>query len=184
MKIQALSTCSKVVIGRVMKYEPFMCEVKKRTLELEDVAQEEMLFEEVREKASEELDHLCDFLAGGNSSDTDFVKAHIEILNDRMMNNEIKDLIRKKAYPTDRAVAEVYDKYIKFLSNNPNPVIAQRAADLRDVRTRILRNYHGEPEKNLSMLASDCIIVADELFPTDTLCLDKEKVKGIVTQKG
>ena len=53
MKIQALSTCSKVVIGRVMKYEPFMCEVKKRTLELEDVAQEEMLFEEVREKASE-----------------------------------------------------------------------------------------------------------------------------------
>ncbi len=184
MKIQALATCPKVVIGKVMKFEPFTCDVEKRTLELEDVAQEDAFFEEVREKASVELDNLCDFLAGGNSSDADFVKAHKEILNDRMMNSEIKDLIRKKAYPADRAVAEVYDNYIKFLSNNPNPVIAQRAADLRDVRTRILRNYHGEPEKNLSMLASDCIIVADELFPTDTLCLDKEKVKGIVTQKG
>ena len=184
MKIKALATSSKIVVGEVMKYESFTCDIEDRLIAPEEAESEALRYEEVRAKAEAELENLKDFLIRTNSGNTDFIDAHKEILNDRTMNREIGKLIANKQCPTDAAIAKTYDKYIEIFGQNSNPLIVQRAADLRDVRTRLLRNYHGEPEKNLSMLSKECIIVADELFPTDTLALDKNKIIGFITQKG
>ncbi len=184
MIIKALATSSKIVIGEVMKYESFTCEISKGLIEEADAEKEAAKYEETRKKAEAELLKLKDFLIASGTGNADFADAHIEILNDRTMNREIGKLIANKFYPADRAIAATYDKYIEIFGQNNNPLIVQRAADLRDVRTRVLRNFHNEPEKNLSMLSKECIIVADELFPTDTLALDKNKIKGFITQKG
>ena len=173
MKIKALTTSSKVVIGEVMKYETYTCEVEERLIAAEEAEREESLYDEIKASAETELNKIKEFLVLHHSGNTDFIDAHKQILNDRMMDKEIRRLITNSLYPVDRAMATVYDKYIDMFSANNNPLIVQRTADLRDVRTRLLRNYHKVPEKNLSMLDKECIIVADELFPTDTLCLDK-----------
>ena len=60
----------------------------------------------------------------------------------------------------------------------------ERASDLQDVKRRLLRCWAGAPEQNLSTLAKPVIVVADDLFPSDTASLDRARVLGIVTQVG
>ena len=63
-------------------------------------------------------------------------------------------------------------------------MIAARAADLHDVRKRLLRILQGREERTLSRLKEDVILVADELLPSDTASMDRVHVKGILTKAG
>lgn len=63
-------------------------------------------------------------------------------------------------------------------------MIAARTADLRDVRNRLLRILHGVPEKNLSVVSENVIVVAQDLLPSDTATIDRAHVAGIFTEVG
>lgn len=182
MNLKGVSTSPQVVIGEVMQYVPFTCEVEPRRSQ--EPAAEAGLYQKAKEEAFRELRALGEFLEQRNSSNTDFVAAHQEILNDPVMDQEIRQRIEGDFYCADYAVASVYDQYRKLFAENKNALIRERASDLEDVKMRLLRCYYGKPEKNLSKLAKPCIVVAEELFPSDTLCLDEENIKGIITEKG
>lgn len=184
MNLKGVSTSPQIVIGEVMQYVPFTCNIESRKLEDHKIEEEVRLYQKAKETAFRELDALEEFLGKDNSSNVDFVMAHKEILNDPLMDQEIRQLIEGSSYYADFAVASVFDQYRELFAKNKNALIRERASDLQDVKMRLLRCYHGKPEKNLSKLSKPCIIVAEELFPTDTLCLDTENIKGIITEKG
>ncbi len=71
-----------------------------------------------------------------------------------------------------------------FSAESENALMRERASDLQDVKRRLLRCWAGGPEQNLSSLAKPVIVVADDLFPSDTASLDRARVLGIVTQVG
>lgn len=138
-----------------------------------------------KERAMQELIKLGERIEQtGNGENTAFVFAHQEILSDPTMDKEIVELIGDEAYCPDSAIIKIYEKYIKIFSKSKNKVIQERASDLRDVQTRLLRCWHHMPEKNLSSLDRPCIVVAEELFPSDTLGLDQKNILGIITQNG
>ncbi len=184
MNLKGVSTSPQIVIGEAMQYVPFTCNIESRKLEERKIEEEIRLYQKAKETAFGELDALGEFLGKENSSNVDFVIAHKEILNDPLMDQEIRQLIEERSYYTDFAVASVFDRYRELFAKNKNALIRERASDLQDVKMRLLRCYYGKPEKNLSKLSKPCIIVAEELFPTDTLCLDVENIKGIITEKG
>lgn len=184
MNLKGVSTSPQIVIGEVMQYVPFTCNIESRKLEDHKIEEEVRLYQKAKETAFRELDALEEFLGKDNSSNVDFVMAHKEILNDPLMDQEIRQLIEGSSYYADFAVASVFDQYRELFAKNKNALIRERASDLQDVKTRLLRCYYGKPEKNLSKLSKPCIIVAEELFPTDTLCLDVDNIKGIITEKG
>ena len=84
----------------------------------------------------------------------------------------------------DYAIEKVFDEFTVLLSKVADPLIAGRAADLQDVKRRLLRVYQGKEEKNLSTLTEDVIVVAHDLLPSDTATLNRQHVKGIVTEIG
>ncbi len=65
-----------------------------------------------------------------------------------------------------------------------DPYFSARAADIRDVGTRVLNNVMGVENVDISCLDEDTIIVADDLAPSDTAQMDKARVKGFATNIG
>jgi phosphotransferase system enzyme I (PtsI) len=69
-----------------------------------------------------------------------------------------------------------------MFSEIPDELIRERAADLKDVRVRLLRCWANKPENNLATLDKPYIVAAEDLFPSDTATLDREKVLAIITE--
>lgn len=184
MKLKGVSTSPQIVIGEALRYVPFACEAEIHEFEGHDAKTEIEFYQKAKERACGELAGLGEFLSKKNSSNIDFVAAHKDILNDPMMDSEIRQLIETRSYCADSAVAIVYDQYRELFAKNKNPLIQEKASDLQDVKMRLLRCYYGKPEKNLARLERPCIIVAEELFPSDTLCLDTANIMGIITENG
>ena len=74
--------------------------------------------------------------------------------------------------------------YANMLESLDNDYMRERAADLRDVGGRIIRNLLGIEERDLANLAEDIILVAQDLTPSDTASMNKAHVLGIITDIG
>jgi len=84
----------------------------------------------------------------------------------------------------DYAVDMVFSEFALLLEKARDPLIAARAADIRDVRNRVLRILKGEKEQNLANLRDKVVVVAHDLLPSDTATLNREHVMGIITEVG
>src|SRR5699024_7800225 len=127
--------------------------------------------------ARQELETLC--LRFQNSGDKDkaaIFAAHLEILEDETMSEEIQLGISTGSSGGQEAIHSVYEQYAAMFGQLADPIIRERAADLRDVGTRLLRCWEGIPEQNLSALPEDVIVVAHDLVPSDTATLDRQHV--------
>lgn len=80
----------------------------------------------------------------------------------------------------DSAVSKVYTEFAELLAGVEDPLIAERAADLRDVRDRLLRILSGQETSKLSSFSEDVILVAHDLLPSDTATMDRKHIKGIL----
>ncbi len=184
MVLKGKSVSASIAVDKVLIYAPFTCDRSIRKYESEDAEEMLELYQDTKKRAEAELDALGKLLAQKDDGHVDFVQAHKDILLDPVMDQEIMTSIKnEKLYP-DSAMIKVYDSYIDLFSKNKNEVIRERAADLRDVLSRLLRCWHKKPERNLARLEEPCIVVSDELLPSDTLSLDVDRIKGIVTEKG
>jgi len=115
------------------------------------------------------------------NEDAGFIDAHIMILNDSTLKNEVLSLIRESHLNTQDAFECVIDKYIKIMQSSNNQYLKERYLDFLDIKTRVLQNLNKQ-SKSLSNL-EECILLVDELFPSQMLGISKN-VKGIIAKKG
>ena len=134
--------------------------------------------------ADAELVAVIQSFAEADADKAKIFSAHREILNDEEIADEIRIAILDESKSADFAVDSVYTAFAVLLAKAGDALIAARAADIRDVRNRVVRILHGEPEKNLSRLGAPAIVVAHDLLPSDTATLDRKNVLAIVTEVG
>lgn len=130
--------------------------------------------EEIGEKAG-------DVLSG---SDADVFKAHIAITQDRSLIRKVNRAINEEHMTADNAVYTVMGQLIEKFSKMENPLIRERAADLKDVCDRLLRILNGIKSKSLGSLPSGTVIIAENLTPSDTVTMDIDNVAGIISETG
>lgn len=184
MVLKGKSVSRGVAIGNVMRYTPFCPKINEEKIPEGLAAAAVTSYEAARNKAETELKELEKRLLTHSPGQAKIMGAHMDILNDPAMDEEIKELIERKLFSPDAAAAQVYDCYAGILSASGNELMRERAADLLDVKIRLLRCWAGVPECNLSALERPAIIVADDLFPSETAGIDRENVLGIITQTG
>lgn len=184
MVLKGKSVSRGVAIGNVMRYTPFCPKINEEKIPEGLAAAAVTSYEAARNKAETELKELEKRLLTHSPGQAKIMGAHMDILNDPAMDEEIKELIERELFSSDAAAAQVYDCYAGILSASGNELMRERAADLLDVKIRLLRCWAGVPECNLSALERPAIIVADDLFPSDTAGIDRENVLGIITQTG
>jgi phosphotransferase system enzyme I (PtsI) len=118
-------------------------------------------------------------------SEADIFDAHLLMLEDRVLIEEVIKLIREQKANADYAYHTASDRYIAVLEAVEDEYLRERAADLRDLTGRVLDNLLGaKDQSDLRHLSEPCILVAHDLSPSMTAQIDKKFVLGFVTDIG
>ena len=141
-------------------------------------------FQKACARAEQELTALYDRMCTEDADKAKIFSAHRELLADEEILEEIRENICGGHMTPDSAVSKVYTEFAELLAGVEDPLIAGRAADLADVRDRLLRILTGQEKCDLSHFTEDVILIAEDLLPSDTATMDRTHVKGILTESG
>lgn len=109
--------------------------------------------------------------------------AHLLILEDSALE-EVIARIRSERRSASALLGHVFQKHISSLEASDAEYFRARAADIRDVRRRILRHLEGDSRGGGASVPLGSILVATELSPSDAASFDPERVRGVVTDHG
>lgn len=183
MKYTGTAVSAGVVIGKTYLYERFVSEVQDGPAA--QPAEEAAHYLSARNAAQKELEALSQrFASCGDAEKAAIFSAHLEILLDETMDEEVREGIAAGLHNGPWMIYSVYEQYAAMFEQLNDPIIRERAVDLRDVCSRLLRCWEGLPEQNLSALSEPVIVVTHDLVPSDTATLDRENVLGIITEIG
>lgn len=111
-------------------------------------------------------------------------EGHIMLLEDEELEQEIIALIKDKHMTADAAAHEVIEGQATALEELDDEYLKERAADVRDIGKRLLRNILGLAIIDLSAIQEEVILVAADLTPSETAQLNLQKVLGFITDAG
>ncbi len=138
------------------------------------------------------LDAVCSDIAGNEELAAaqlgkeygQIFAAHLLMARDPKFVEEIESLIREKCYSPEFASSFVLRRNAKVLQNLGNTYLAERAADVIDLKKRILSQLLGERRQSLAHLTTPVIVLAHNLTPSETARLNKKYVLGFATEVG
>ena len=105
------------------------------------------------------------------------------ILERSRIFDKVYDLVRTEQ-KCRMALKQASDEYIAIFEEMDSEYLKERALDIRDVTLRLLRNLSGIEDNSLLLLKEPAIIIANDLTPSDTAQMDKDKVIGFITEEG
>ena len=185
MEYSGISGASGYALGTAFLLLDQQIQVVKAEVPKEQLDSEIQRYEEAQGKATEELEGIKEKTRKTiGPEEAEIFSAHIMVLQDPEYSGAIKALIRSEGQNAEWAVQIVTDRFLELFKSMENDYIRERAADLRDVSNRLLRNLLGISTQSLSEITENVILVADDLTPSDTAQLDRDKVVGIVTNIG
>ncbi|MBR3628383.1 MAG: phosphoenolpyruvate--protein phosphotransferase [Elusimicrobia bacterium] len=182
--LNGIAASSGVAIGKVFVLEEDDFLVIKKEISGSHIKQELARLKDAIEKTKVELEEdqkELNKVLGENYAK--IADAHLLILNDPMIKNEIEKMINKGTN-AEYAVHKVVENFSKTFDLIDNEYFRERKHDLLDVAKKIMRNLLGKTKKSLADLDEDSIIVAKNLTPADTVNMKEVMVKGFVTEIG
>ena len=118
------------------------------------------------------------------SQEASIFEAHLLIVDDKVLMQEVYDGIRKQLQAADVVFAGIMKRYIAAISAVNDQYLKERAADVADVAYRVLDNLSGESRQLLDHLPGQRILISRDLTPSDTAMLDRENVQAFATETG
>lgn len=135
-------------------------------------------------QAREQLQLLYDkALKEVGESNAAIFEVHQMMLEDGDYLESIHNMIRTEKVNAAYAVAVTGDNFAEMFENMDDDYMKARAADVKDISNRLIRILEGDGDTDLSAMEPS-IIVADDLSPSETAQMDKEKILGFVTVHG
>jgi phosphotransferase system enzyme I (PtsI) len=122
---------------------------------------------------------------GLGAQDATIFDAHLLVLEDPTLIEEVTRLIEKEHICAEHAFQKVAEKYAQTLSAIDDDYLRERATDMRDVTTRMLDNLIGHSDSfDLRQVKEPCIIISYDLTPSQTATINKKMVIGFATDIG
>lgn len=174
-----------IAFGKALLLKEDEIVIDRKKISADKVDQEVERFLSGRAKASAQLE-VIKTKAGetfGEEKEAIF-EGHIMLLEDEELEQEIIALIKDKHMTADAAANEVIDGQATALEELDDEYLKERAADVRDIGKRLLRNILGLAIIDLSAIQDEVILVAADLTPSETAQLNLNKVLGFITDAG
>lgn len=171
-----------VAAGPISFYRRPSGEIPRRSVT--DTAAELARFHDACETAKEQLGALHDkALAEAGEDAAMLFEAHQMMLDDLDFVESIEGLIENDRLNAEAAVSDTGAQFAEMFAAMDDSYMQARAADIRDISTRVVGILTGEGE---SGIVSDvpCIVAADDLAPSETVQLDKSLILGFITAGG
>lgn len=119
------------------------------------------------------------------AKDASIFEAHLLVLEDQTLIDEVTRLMERELVNVDFAFSEVSSRFVNELGKIDDEYLRERAADMRDVTSRVLNQLVGVEEAvDLSHLEEPCILVGHDIAPSVTATMDRAKVLGFATNVG
>ncbi len=182
VKYQGKGVYGAIAIGKALKWKREDVQVKRE--KIEDVAQELERLRNAINKAMEQLENIYEkALEEVGEANAQIFEIHRMMLEDDDYNDAIVEMIQGQNVNAEYAVAVTADNFAEMFSAIDDSYMQARAADVRDISNRLILCLK---ETGQSSLIADekVIICADDLAPSETVTLEKDKVLAFVTAYG
>lgn len=179
---QGKSVYKGIVIGPVAVLKKNDYQVKRARIE--DPEAEVKRVKEAVEISKKQLGRLYDKAVRevGEASAAIF-EVHQMMLEDEDYLESMENMIRTELVNAEYAAAATGDNFAEMFAAMDDEYMKARSADVKDISERLVRNLSGEGDNDLSSMEPS-VIVADDLSPSETVQMDKEKILAFVTVHG
>lgn len=170
-------------IGKVVILKEEALVIRRETVA--DAAAEKERFKKAVEKSIEDTKALADDMAQRiGEKEAEILNGHLMLLQDPMMTMEIEGKIDSEKLNSEAAIEEVCTMYADMFASMDDELMQQRAADMRDIKTRMQKVLLGVKSVDVSSLPEGSVLVAEDLTPSVTAGINPKNVTGIVTELG
>ena len=171
-----------IAIGKILKFQRRELSVKRK--HIEDADSEKSRLATAKELAVHQLQEIYEkALKEVGEANAQIFYFYMMMIEDEDYNESIKNIIETQMVNTEYAVAVTSDNFSAMFGSMEDSYMKARAADIRDISNRIISNLSAGERENV-IGDEKVIICADDLAPSETVLLDKEKVLAFVTAFG
>lgn len=177
-----ISILNGIAIGKIKIFKAPTYEISDSLVE--DPIPELDRYEKARVKAQEQQNALYEkaVKAAGEDSAGIF-EFHAEMLDDDDLNDSVKSIIADQKHTAEYAVKQGFANMAQMFKEMDNPYFQARSTDVIDVGNCVLDILLGNDTESMQG-TEPCILVAEDLAPSDTVKLDKSKLLGMITREG
>ena len=183
MKIYGVGAAEGIGIGVAKVVREQNVEVVKKTVS--DSETEVNNFMRVLDITKAETEEMSQALEkNASAKEAEILFGHIMLMFDPMLVDEIVNRIKGESVCAEYVIDEVCNQYAAVFASMDDELMQQRATDMIDIKTRLIKKVLGIENTDLSKLPYGSILVAKDLTPSMTAGLNPNNVLGIVTQFG
>ncbi|WP_080998198.1 phosphoenolpyruvate--protein phosphotransferase [Clostridium sporogenes] len=170
-------------IGKIFIKEDINIEVVEKSID--DIEKEKERFKSALSNTREQLERIKEKAQKEVGTEKAAVfDSHIMLLDDPEFAGAVEMNIESNKVNSEKALQEVIDMYSSIFASMEDEYMRERGADIKDVGKRIMLNLMEKSANSMDDLDKDTIIVAQDLTPSDTAQLDKDKVIAFLTNIG
>ena len=171
-----------IAIGKILFYQKGEQPVKR--VKIEDTAEQIKRYEDARAKAAEQLQGLYEkALKEVGEANAAVFEVHQMMLEDDDYIDSVVNIIETQQVNAEFAVATTGDNFAKMFAEIEDDYFKARAADVKDISERMVNILSGN-ESGGAIGDEPVIVVAEDLAPSETVQMDKEKLLAFVTRLG
>ena len=171
-----------VALGKISVLRKAENVVKR--IHIEDTKAELQRVEAAKAKSGEQLGKLYEkALKEVGEASAAIFEVHQMMLEDPDFNEAVENIICSQEVNAEYAVASAGDSFSEMFASMDDDYMKARAADIKDISERLVRNLEGNDGNDLDF-EEPVIVVADDLTPSETVQMDKEKILAFVTVHG
>ncbi len=184
-RLQGIAVSPGIAIGEALVLDNEGFRIPRRFLPRDAVEEELERLDRALSAAVAEVEHNRKQVAEQLGDEYAAIfSAHIQMLRDPRLHDEIVEMIRSRHYSPEYAVSRALRRYAKVFQSLEGQYMAERANDIFDIEKRILRNLLGRRREELSQVTSPVLVLAHNLTPSETANLDPRFALGMVTEIG
>ncbi|AUQ24337.1 phosphoenolpyruvate-protein phosphotransferase PtsI [Dickeya zeae] len=174
-----------IAFGKALLLKDDEIVINRKKISADQVEKEIELFLTGRAKASQQLEAIKQKAAETLGPEKEAIfEGHIMLLEDEEFEQEIISLIKDEHASADAAAFSVIETQAKALEELDDEYLKERAADMRDIGKRLLKNILGMHIVDLGDIQDEVILIAKDLTPSETAQLNLNKVLGFITDIG
>lgn len=181
-KYTGKSVYSGVAIGKVSVFKRREAEIRR--VRIDDLEAEIARLEKAKKQSVRQLEKIYEkALKEVGESNAQIFRIHIMMIEDEDYNESLYNIIVNQSVNAEYAVTVTSDNFIAMFGAMEDAYMKARAADVKDISNRIINNLIPDCGVN-EAFDENVIICADDLAPSETVLLDRDKVLGFVTAFG
>jgi len=185
MKINGIGASNGIAVGKVLLLKEAKIKISDNKIAEKDIASEIKRFDKAMLETKNDLNELIVKTQKKLGSEhAEIFEAHLSILKDPELSNQIKDLITNEKFNVVKAVDVTCNNFYQLFSALEDEYLRERAADILDIKTKIINQLLGIKDNALSDIKQEVVIVANDLTPSQTSQLDPKFVKGFLCNIG